>query len=98
MKVRALLGAFLHTERGDGGVIVVLAPHPRPIGGLLPVARLPLVDHQPHHLHRVQPHLQARLHPASLLPLQALYHIVHVVVGYLHPAGSFHLRRADHVQ
>ena len=54
MKVRALLGAFLHTERGDGGVLVVLAPHPRPTGGLLPVARLPLVDHQPHHL---QPHI-----------------------------------------
>ena len=66
-QVRAVLGAVLRGQRRDGRVRFVPGAHPRPAGGAVPVARLRVVVHQPAHLHRLQSHLQARLHPTVAL-------------------------------
>ena len=65
-----MLGAVLHPQRADGRVRVVPALHPRPVGGAVSVVGLRVVHHQPHHLHRLQPHVQARLHPAAAVQVQ----------------------------
>lgn len=73
-QVCPVLGPVFLTQFADGGVAVVRGLHPRPFGGHLPVAGLRLVHHQPAHLHRLQPDVQARLHPAPEMPVPQVAH------------------------
>lgn len=68
-QVRPLLGPFLPAQPPHGRLALLERSHPGQARGDLPLARLRLLHHQPPHLHRLQPDVQAGLREALTVPV-----------------------------